>query len=117
MKTRAKNNIRKPIQKLNLHIQLSKPLDLEPTTPTQALKDPKWRKAMSKEYDALVRNGTWELVPSVKRKKIIFALNNFIESGDEDLYKRFPTIMLIYSRYKRQLNKYTINTIYFAIYN
>ena len=64
MQTRAKNNIRKPIQKLNLHIQLSKPLDLEPTTPTQALKDPKWRKAMSEEYDALVRNGTWELVPS-----------------------------------------------------
>ena len=52
-----------------------------------------------------------------KKEKIIFALNNFIESGDEDLYKRFPTIMLIYSRYKRQMNKYTINTIYFAIYN
>ena len=52
-----------------------------------------------------------------KKEKIIFALNNFIESGDEDLYKRFPTIMLIYSRYKRQLNKYAINTIYFAIYN
>ena len=31
---------------------------------TQALKDPKWRRAMSEEYDALVRNGTWELVPS-----------------------------------------------------
>ncbi|RVW70497.1 Retrovirus-related Pol polyprotein from transposon RE2 [Vitis vinifera] len=38
MQTRAKNNIRKPIQKLNLHIQLSKPLDLEPTTPTKLLK-------------------------------------------------------------------------------
>jgi len=40
MQTRAKNNIRKPLQKLNLHTQLSKPLDLEPTTSAQALKDP-----------------------------------------------------------------------------
>ncbi|RVW52539.1 Retrovirus-related Pol polyprotein from transposon RE2 [Vitis vinifera] len=71
MQTRAKNNIRKPIQKLNLHIQLSKPLDLEPTTPTQALKDPKWRKAMSEEYDALVRNGTWELVPSNPSQNVV----------------------------------------------
>ena len=34
------------------------------------------------------------LIPC-KKRKIIFALNNFIESGDEALYKRFPTIMLI----------------------
>ena len=54
MTTRAKNNIRKPIQKLNLSTQLSHPCDVEPTTVTQALKDPKWRRAMSEEYDALV---------------------------------------------------------------
>ena len=64
MRTKAKDNIYKPIQKLNLHTQLSKFFDLEPTTSTQALKDPKWRRAMSEEYDALIRNGTWELVPS-----------------------------------------------------
>ena len=63
MTTRAKNNNRKPIQKLNLSTQLSHPCDVEPTTVTQALKDPKWCRAMSEEYDALVRNGTWELVP------------------------------------------------------
>ncbi|RVW86582.1 Retrovirus-related Pol polyprotein from transposon RE2 [Vitis vinifera] len=57
MQTRAKNNIHKPIQKLNLHTQLSKPLDLEPTTPTQALKDPKWRKAMSKNMMLLFGMG------------------------------------------------------------
>ncbi|KAL6334026.1 hypothetical protein AAG906_000080 [Vitis piasezkii] len=43
------------------YTQLSHPCDIEPTTVTQALKDPKWRWAMSEEYDALVRNGTWEL--------------------------------------------------------
>ena len=30
---------------------------------TQALKDPQWRQVMSDEYDALVKNGTWELTP------------------------------------------------------
>lgn len=64
MTTRVKNNIHKPIQKLTLHTQLSTPIALEPTTVTQALKDPQWCRAMSKEYDALVRNGTWELVPA-----------------------------------------------------
>ena len=63
MITRAKNHISKPIQKLNLSTQLSPPTDIEPTTATQALKDQKWCRAKSQEYDALVRNGTWELVP------------------------------------------------------
>ncbi|RVW87968.1 Retrovirus-related Pol polyprotein from transposon RE1 [Vitis vinifera] len=49
--TRSKHNIHKPIQKLNLTAQLRQPT-LEPTTVTQALKDPKWRQAMSAEFDA-----------------------------------------------------------------
>ncbi|RVX13659.1 Retrovirus-related Pol polyprotein from transposon RE1 [Vitis vinifera] len=51
--TRSKRNIHKPIQKLNLTAQLQQPT-LEPTTVTQALKDPKWRQAMSAEFDALL---------------------------------------------------------------
>ncbi|KAK0572019.1 hypothetical protein LWI29_024964 [Acer saccharum] len=62
MTTKAKNNIHKPIQKLNLHTQLNSLTDFEPTTMSQALKDPNWRKAMSEECNALVKNGTWELV-------------------------------------------------------
>ncbi|KAK0588898.1 hypothetical protein LWI29_006805 [Acer saccharum] len=57
MTTRAKNNIRKPIQKLNLHTQLISSADFEPTTVSQALKDPNWRKAMSDECNSLVKNG------------------------------------------------------------
>ena len=71
MITRAKNHISKPIQKLNLSTQLSPPTDIEPTTATQALKDQKWRRAMSQEYDALVRNGTWELVPPASSHNIV----------------------------------------------
>ncbi|RVW13786.1 Retrovirus-related Pol polyprotein from transposon RE1 [Vitis vinifera] len=46
--TRSKHNIHKPIQKLNITAQLQQPT-LEPTTVTQALKDPKW----SAEFDVL----------------------------------------------------------------
>ena len=63
MTTRAKNNIHKPITKINLHTQLTKGDALEPTTLTQALKDHKWRRAMSEEYDDLVKNNTWALIP------------------------------------------------------
>ena len=76
MITRSQNNIRKPIQKLTLHTGTTptrQPETLtsthassetEPTTTAKALNDPHWRKAMTEEYDALMSNGTWELVPS-----------------------------------------------------
>ena len=50
------------IKILNLTIQLTDVTDLEPTSMTQASKDPRWRQAISDEYDALVQNKTWELV-------------------------------------------------------
>jgi hypothetical protein len=40
-------------------------------TPQEALKDPKWRKAMQDEYDALIKNKTWHLVPPSQGKNII----------------------------------------------
>lgn len=60
--TRSQNNIFKPkklftITKHELHE------NLEPSTVTQALKIPHWRKACSEEFDALLKNGTWTLVP------------------------------------------------------
>ena len=78
MTTRAKNNIGKPITKMNLHTQLTKCDDHEPTTLTQALKDHKWRRSMSKEYDALVKNGTWALFHRIT-VKIWLAINGFLE--------------------------------------
>ena len=48
---------------MNLHTRLTKGDALEPTTLTQTLKYHKWGQAISKEYDALVKNDTWALVP------------------------------------------------------
>ena len=71
MQTKAKNNLHKPIKKLNLKAQLLTSDDLEPTTMTQALKNPKWHQAMSKEFDVFSLNGTWELVPSTPSQNIV----------------------------------------------
>jgi hypothetical protein len=34
-----------------------------PTSVHAALTDPSWRHAMEEEYDALITNNTWDLVP------------------------------------------------------
>lgn len=64
MTTRSKNNIKKTVQKLNLNAQLETRKETEPPTVKQALRDPKWQKAMSEEFNALVCNDTWDLVPA-----------------------------------------------------
>ncbi|KAL5565224.1 hypothetical protein UlMin_028388 [Ulmus minor] len=71
MTTKAKNLIHKPIKKLNLNTQLTKTCDLEPTSVTKALTDPQWHKAMFVECDALVRNDTWDLVPSAENQNVV----------------------------------------------
>ncbi|CAA7014679.1 unnamed protein product [Microthlaspi erraticum] len=47
MRTRSKNNITKPSKKYSLLSALKNPLPFEPTTITQALKDPNWGRAVS----------------------------------------------------------------------
>ena len=37
--------------------------EFEPTSYTQTSKDPKWRAAVTDEFNALHRNKTWQLVP------------------------------------------------------
>ncbi|WKA12632.1 hypothetical protein VitviT2T_029998 [Vitis vinifera] len=56
---------------MNLTVVLSQPLDIESHIVNQALTDPKWRQAMNDEFDALVRNGTWKLVPSTSMQNLV----------------------------------------------
>nr|GFA17318.1 ribonuclease H-like domain-containing protein [Tanacetum cinerariifolium]GFA43773.1 ribonuclease H-like domain-containing protein [Tanacetum cinerariifolium] len=58
--TRSQSGIVKPIDSLSLNNFLISPI---PKNPSDALKDPKWRNAMYDEYNALVKNSTWLLVP------------------------------------------------------
>ena len=45
--------------------------DHEPSCYSEAVKHPSWRDAMNKEFDALLRNGTWTLIPSPPDANII----------------------------------------------
>ncbi|KAL9997723.1 putative RNA-directed DNA polymerase [Helianthus debilis subsp. tardiflorus] len=66
------------------------PPSAEPTTPNQALKDPEWRKAMDCEFNALLTNATWELVPPSHHKPIgckwVFRIKRHPD-GSIDKYK------------------------------
>ncbi|GJZ38470.1 ribonuclease H-like domain-containing protein [Tanacetum coccineum] len=60
MVTRSQLGIVKPIDRLSLHTSSISPI---PKNPSDALTDPNWRNAMFDEYNALIKNGTWILVP------------------------------------------------------
>lgn len=60
MVTRSQSGIVKPIDRLSLHTFSISPL---PKSPFLALRNPHWNNAMYDEYNALVKNGTWILVP------------------------------------------------------
>ncbi|KAH9699463.1 retrovirus-related pol polyprotein from transposon RE1 [Citrus sinensis] len=65
MITRARAGIFKPKTFLTTHNSL------EPSTVPEALSDPKWKDAMQTEYDALIHNNTWTLVPMSSTYKLV----------------------------------------------
>ena len=72
MTTYSKSDIFKPRQVIDLHaITGSSTEASEPTTITQAQKSSHWRKAMCNEYDALLHNSIWTLVPFHHTQNII----------------------------------------------
>ncbi|KAK9146115.1 hypothetical protein Sjap_006018 [Stephania japonica] len=68
MITRAKDGISK---KKVLFADSCVKMDDIPATCEIALKDPKWKEAMDKEYHALIKNGTWSLVPYNKNQNLV----------------------------------------------
>lgn len=62
--TRTSTRARKPVQKLNLHTTITPLTDTIPTSVKEALKDPRWRRAMFEEIDAQLKNHTWDVVNS-----------------------------------------------------
>lgn len=70
MRTRAKNNITKPKQKLTLLAAVPHKPQI-PTTLNQALRDEKWRDSMSAEINAQLRNRTYDLVQPHPSQNVI----------------------------------------------
>ncbi|XP_010531643.1 PREDICTED: uncharacterized protein LOC104807900 [Tarenaya hassleriana] len=71
MQTRSKNNILMPNPRYTLMASVADTSDIEPSSVTQAIKDPNWRAAMTEEFQALCRNNTWDLVPSSDASNVV----------------------------------------------
>lgn len=65
------NQIHKPNPKYLLTTKHPLLPSVEPTSVSQALKSSDWRNAMSKEFDALIHQGTWDLVPRPPNANLI----------------------------------------------
>ncbi|WVZ54515.1 hypothetical protein U9M48_005301 [Paspalum notatum var. saurae] len=66
MRTRAKDGFRQP--RLNLQAVAVSPV---PTSYRGGLDDPHWRRAMEDEFQALVANNTWTLVPRPPQANVV----------------------------------------------
>jgi hypothetical protein len=80
MQTRSKNNIFKPKSLPDGFIRYplpkallatATPDEVEPTCYSQAAKHLAWRDAMNSEFDALLHNGTWTLIPPTSTMNIV----------------------------------------------
>jgi hypothetical protein len=68
MLTRAKAGIVKPKRILSLSTSVA---EVEPTSFSQENKSTKWKEAMAEEYNALLANDTWDLVPAIPGQNLV----------------------------------------------
>ncbi|GKA82043.1 ribonuclease H-like domain-containing protein, partial [Tanacetum coccineum] len=71
MVTRAQVGIVKPNPCFNFHMSHISPLLKSPSI---ALSDPNWRAAMYDEYNALVKNSTWMIVPKPPNVNVVWSM-------------------------------------------
>ena len=80
--TRAQTGNLKPKRIVSLHTHVSRsPI---PRNPVLALRDPNWKLAMDDEYNALIKNKTWELVPRPSDANVIRSMWIFAHKEKSD---------------------------------
>nr|GEW85822.1 ribonuclease H-like domain-containing protein [Tanacetum cinerariifolium] len=86
--TRSQSGIVKPIDRLSLHTTSISSL---PKSPFLVLQNPHWNNAMHDEYNALVKNGTWILVPRPTSINLVRSMwlfkHKFYADGTLSYYK------------------------------
>ncbi|XP_071718011.1 uncharacterized mitochondrial protein AtMg00820-like [Rutidosis leptorrhynchoides] len=89
MTTRSIHGVFKPKTQFNLSVTTS--LSPLPLTQKEAISDPNWNHAMTDEYQALIYNKTWILVPKTNDMKIIRSMcvfrHKFRSDGSLERYK------------------------------
>ncbi|GKC04657.1 ribonuclease H-like domain-containing protein, partial [Tanacetum coccineum] len=71
MVTRAQVGTVKPNPRFHGHTSHISPISPIPKSPSVALSDPNWRDAMYDEYNALIKNSTWVLVPKPPNVNVV----------------------------------------------
>ncbi|GJS47267.1 ribonuclease H-like domain-containing protein [Tanacetum coccineum] len=88
MVTRFRVGSNKPTQRLNFHVSS---VSLVPKTYRDAFLDSNWQNAMRDEYNALIKNSTWTLVPRPPDANVVRCLwlfrHKFLADGTLSRYK------------------------------
>ncbi|KAI0519436.1 hypothetical protein KFK09_006884 [Dendrobium nobile] len=89
MQISLQRGITKPKQILNLLTHT--PPNITPTTYNQASKAAHWRQAMTDEFNALLKQNTWSLIPAPSNKPILGCKwtykTKLLPNGQVDRYK------------------------------
>ena len=83
MTTRAKNGIFRPNPKYHSAMTNTNISPL-PKDPVSAIRDPNWKEAMLDEFNALIDNNTWELVPRPPDVNVIRSMWIFRHKRNSD---------------------------------
>ncbi|GJV49700.1 ribonuclease H-like domain-containing protein [Tanacetum coccineum] len=88
MVTRSKVGTVKKNPKFSCHVSVSSSI---PRSHIHALRDPNWKHAMLDEYNALISNGTWVLVPRPQNVNVVRSMwlfkHKFNANGSFNRYK------------------------------
>ncbi|GKF25506.1 ribonuclease H-like domain-containing protein [Tanacetum coccineum] len=94
MITRAKARISKPLARINFHATTTSPI---PRSHLHALRDPNWHKALVDEYNALISNETWALMPRPANVDIVRSMWLFKHKFNADGSLSSPVVKPAYS--------------------
>ncbi|GKC07810.1 ribonuclease H-like domain-containing protein [Tanacetum coccineum] len=100
MVTRAKAGISKPLARMNCHATTTSPI---PCSHLHTLRNPNWHKAMVDEYNALISNRTWALVPRLANVNIVRSMWFFKPKFNADgLLSRYKARLVMNGRSQQQ---------------
>ncbi|GKB61194.1 ribonuclease H-like domain-containing protein, partial [Tanacetum coccineum] len=88
MVIQSRDGTTKPIDRLNLHVATLPPI---PKTHVQASHNPHWQNAIQDEFNALIKNGMWVLVPRPPNVNVVRSMwlfkHKFHADGSLSRYK------------------------------
>jgi Reverse transcriptase (RNA-dependent DNA polymerase) len=93
--------------------------DFDPTSFTQASKEPHWRCTMAKELDALAQNKTWSLVPASQASNVVGCKWVFkTKRNSNDSIERYKARLVAKGYTKSYSNRYYVIVSYeFVVYS